>query len=151
MQARAVPNLKYIQANANALPFTDAVFDAVVMADVLEHLPRLQAALNEAARVLKTGGSVLVCGTAMMQKLRIVGMTFGVSDGRSLTRPLRDARRFPSTQRYSVPGATRTTLGFEICPSFKGHFLPTLALRFATCSSLYGGVSQEDLAVGAGG
>jgi hypothetical protein len=31
-----------------------------------------------------------------MQKLRIV--TCGISGGRSLTRPFRDARRFPSTQ-----------------------------------------------------
>jgi hypothetical protein len=58
---------------------------------------------------------------AAMKKLRIV--TLGVSGGRSLTRPLRDARRFPSTFWYPVLGATRTTLGFGICPSFKGHFL----------------------------
>jgi hypothetical protein len=37
--------------------------------------------------------------------------------------PLRDAHRFPSTRWYPLPGATRTTLGFGICPSFKGHFL----------------------------
>ena len=55
------------------------------------------------------------------KKWRIVAL--GVSAGGSLTRPLRDTRRFPSTRWYSVPGATRTTLGFEICPSFKGHFL----------------------------
>jgi hypothetical protein len=45
---------------------------------------------------------------------------FRVGD-RSLTRPFRDARRFPSTRWYPVPGATRTTLGFGICPSFKDH------------------------------
>jgi hypothetical protein len=37
--------------------------------------------------------------------------------------PLRDARRFPSTRWYPVPGATRTKLGFGICPSFKDHLL----------------------------
>jgi hypothetical protein len=30
---------------------------------------------------------------------------------RSLARPFRDARRFPSTRWWPVPGATRTTLG----------------------------------------
>jgi hypothetical protein len=50
-----------------------------------------------------------------MQKLRIV--TSGISGGRSLTGPLRDARRFPSTRWYPVPRATRTTVGFGICPS----------------------------------
>ena len=33
------------------------------------------------------------------------------------------SRRFPTTRRYFVPGATRTTLGFGICPSFKERFL----------------------------
>jgi hypothetical protein len=45
-----------------------------------------------------------------MQKLRIV--TLGISGARSLTGPLRDDRRFPSTRWYPVPGATRTTLEF---------------------------------------
>jgi hypothetical protein len=52
-----------------------------------------------------------------MHKLRIV--TVGISGGRSLTGPLRDARRFPSTRLYPVPGATRTPRG----PSFKDHIL----------------------------
>jgi hypothetical protein len=56
-----------------------------------------------------------------MKKLRIV--TIGISGGGSLTRPLRDARRFSSTRWYSVPGATRATLGFGIRLSFKRHFL----------------------------
>jgi hypothetical protein len=46
-----------------------------------------------------------------------------ISGGGSLTRPFRDARRFPSTRWYLVPGATRPTLGFGICPSSKGHSL----------------------------
>jgi hypothetical protein len=47
--------------------------------------------------------------------------------------------RIPSTRWYPVPGATRTTLGFGMCPSFKDHSLPrrpTLESRFATFSSL---------------
>jgi hypothetical protein len=50
-------------------------------------------------------------------------VTLGISGGRSLTGPLRDARRFPSTRWYPVPRVTRTTLRFGICPSFKGHSL----------------------------
>jgi hypothetical protein len=37
------------------------------------------------------------------KELRIV--TFGISGGRSLTGPFRDARRFPSTRWYPVPEA----------------------------------------------
>jgi hypothetical protein len=55
------------------------------------------------------------------RKLRIVTL---VVSGRSLTRPLHDAPPIPLyTTVPGVPGATRTTLGFGICPSFKGYFL----------------------------
>jgi hypothetical protein len=60
---------------------------------------------------------------------------------RSLTRPFRDARRFPSIRWYPVPEATRTTLGFWICPSFKDHSLSRRAKPYNNdsrlCSSLY--------------
>lgn len=39
-----------------ALPFADDAFDAVIMAEVLEHLPYPQIALGEIARVLRPGG-----------------------------------------------------------------------------------------------
>jgi hypothetical protein len=62
-----------------------------------------------------------LCTTAM-NKLRIV--TKGVSGESSLTGAFRDARRFRSTRWYhSVPRATRTPLGFGMCPSFKDHSL----------------------------
>ena len=63
-------------------------------------------------------------GTAM-QKLRIV--TVGISDGRSLTRPFRDARSFLSPRLWPVLTWTRTPRKFGVCPSFKDHFLPPRA------------------------
>jgi hypothetical protein len=69
-----------------------------------------------------------------MHKLRIE--LFGISGGRSLTRPFRDARRFLSPELYPVLTCTRTPRTFGICPSFKGLFsvapCQTLALRFAS-------------------
>jgi 2-polyprenyl-6-hydroxyphenyl methylase/3-demethylubiquinone-9 3-methyltransferase len=47
------------QGRLERLPFADAGFDAVVAADVLEHLPDLPAAVAELARVLRPGGSFL--------------------------------------------------------------------------------------------
>lgn len=43
-------------ADAHALPFPDASFDAVICSEVLEHLPVYEDALGEIARVLKPGG-----------------------------------------------------------------------------------------------
>jgi 2-polyprenyl-6-hydroxyphenyl methylase/3-demethylubiquinone-9 3-methyltransferase len=45
------------QGRLERLPFADGAFDAVVAADVLEHLPDLPAAVAELARVLAPGGS----------------------------------------------------------------------------------------------
>jgi 2-polyprenyl-6-hydroxyphenyl methylase/3-demethylubiquinone-9 3-methyltransferase len=47
------------QGRLERLPFAAASFDAVVAADVLEHLPDLPAAVAELARVLAPGGSFL--------------------------------------------------------------------------------------------
>jgi 2-polyprenyl-6-hydroxyphenyl methylase / 3-demethylubiquinone-9 3-methyltransferase len=45
------------QGRLERLPFAGGAFDAVVAADVLEHLPDLPAAVAELARVLAPGGS----------------------------------------------------------------------------------------------
>jgi hypothetical protein len=75
------------------------------------------------ARVLPgaAGAATAAAQQRCKQELRIV--TRGVSGGRSLTRPLRDARRFHSTRWYLVPGATRTPRKFGICLSSKDHSL----------------------------
>jgi hypothetical protein len=56
---------------------------------------------------------------AAMQQLRIVTLRFRVGD--ELTRPFRDARRFPSTRLYLVPRGYTHDVG--VCPSFKDHSL----------------------------
>jgi SAM-dependent methyltransferase len=42
------------------LPFADQSFDVVVLVEVLEHLPSHERVLREAARVLRTGGHLLI-------------------------------------------------------------------------------------------
>jgi 2-polyprenyl-6-hydroxyphenyl methylase/3-demethylubiquinone-9 3-methyltransferase len=85
------------QGRLERLPFADASFDAVVAADVLEHLPDLPAAVTELARVLAPGGSFLfdtinrtpwawfVAVFGLEQVLRIVPR--GTHDWRLFIRP----------------------------------------------------------------
>ncbi|MGD0374261.1 MAG: class I SAM-dependent methyltransferase [Streptosporangiaceae bacterium] len=45
-----------VAGDATAIPFPDGSFDRVIAAEVLEHIPADQAAINELARVLRPGG-----------------------------------------------------------------------------------------------
>ncbi|MFL5794666.1 MAG: methyltransferase domain-containing protein [Actinomycetota bacterium] len=53
---RSIGSFRPVQGRLERLPFADGSFDAVVAADVLEHLPDLPAAVAELARVLAPGG-----------------------------------------------------------------------------------------------
>jgi 2-polyprenyl-6-hydroxyphenyl methylase / 3-demethylubiquinone-9 3-methyltransferase len=56
---RSVGSFHPAQGRLERLPFAGGTFDAVVAADVLEHLPDLPAAVAELARVLAPGGSLV--------------------------------------------------------------------------------------------
>ena len=49
-------NIKFINANAENLPFENNFFDWVIAIHILEHLPNLPFAINEVSRVLKSSG-----------------------------------------------------------------------------------------------
>jgi SAM-dependent methyltransferase len=49
-----------VRADAYRLPFDDGVFDAVIAAEILEHLPDDHTAIAEVVRVLRPGGHVAV-------------------------------------------------------------------------------------------
>ena len=49
----------FVAANAEALPFPDAQFDAYTIAFGIRNVPRIEKALGEAFRVLKRGGRFL--------------------------------------------------------------------------------------------
>ena len=49
-----------VSGDATAMPFPDGSFDKVIAAEVLEHIPADQAAMDEIARVLRPGGLAAV-------------------------------------------------------------------------------------------
>ncbi|MDB5522496.1 MAG: ubiquinone/menaquinone biosynthesis methyltransferase family protein, partial [Rhizobium sp.] len=55
-----MPNLAFVEANAEELPFEDRSFDAYTIAFGIRNVPRIDVALSEAYRVLKRGGRLLV-------------------------------------------------------------------------------------------
>ena len=55
-----VGNVKFVQANAEALPFPDDTFDCITIAFGLRNVTNKDAALASMYRVLKPGGRLLV-------------------------------------------------------------------------------------------
>ena len=58
--APAEARLSWVQADAQALPFADGTFDAVIIGFGLRNLPDVAVALRELARVAAPGGRVVV-------------------------------------------------------------------------------------------
>lgn len=52
--------VQVVRGDAQRLPLADAVADVVVAGEVLEHVPDLAAAVGEACRVLRPGGTLVV-------------------------------------------------------------------------------------------
>ncbi len=55
-----IGNIEYVQANAEALPFEDNLFDCVTIAFGLRNVTDKEAALRSIFRVLKPGGRLLI-------------------------------------------------------------------------------------------
>jgi ubiquinone/menaquinone biosynthesis C-methylase UbiE len=60
---RGIENVHFVQGDAEAIPFADASFDAVVSRYSAHHFPHPERALGEIARVLRPGGTFLVVDT----------------------------------------------------------------------------------------
>jgi demethylmenaquinone methyltransferase/2-methoxy-6-polyprenyl-1,4-benzoquinol methylase len=56
---RGISRVDFVDGNAESLPFPDGSFDAYTIAFGIRNVPRIEAALAEAHRVLKPGGRFL--------------------------------------------------------------------------------------------
>jgi ubiquinone/menaquinone biosynthesis C-methylase UbiE len=78
-QLRSIPVAKVVKCDAQNLPFKDGEFDVVIASHMLYHLDDPQKALNEFARVLNPGGSVLISlgGKTSNKELNALGRAIG--------------------------------------------------------------------------
>lgn len=60
MNLKAVHNGSFVTADAECLPFREGVFDTVIYSEVLEHLRNDVKAIEESARILRKGGSLIL-------------------------------------------------------------------------------------------
>lgn len=109
----------FVEANAEELPFADKSFDAYTIAFGIRNVPRIQQALNEAFRVLKRGGRILVLEFSQVDVPGFDAVYRGFSDavippmGRAVTgdaQPyqylVESIRKFPDPARFDSMLAT---------------------------------------------
>lgn len=92
----AVParqNILYEQADLQKLPYADHIFDLVIANMMLYHVPDLDKALGEAARVLKPDGR-LICATSGENSVGSwLVETLGAGDARKLSFTLQNGEK----------------------------------------------------------
>jgi SAM-dependent methyltransferase len=108
LAARNHPAVDVRQGDAEALPFGDATFDAVVCAFGLGHFPRPEVAASELARVLVAGGRLAVSWWDLPRS-RING-TFLDAVASAGVPPPPGVPPGPPVTRFSDEGALRALL-----------------------------------------
>jgi SAM-dependent methyltransferase len=60
VRAEGIPNVRFLRASGEALPFPDKSFDAVLLNEVLEHVSDEEKTLRGVFRVLRPGGHIVI-------------------------------------------------------------------------------------------
>jgi SAM-dependent methyltransferase len=105
---RKYPGIEFQVGNAEALPFPDGSFDAVVMNFGMLHLGQPDQALVEAHRVLRSGGRLAFTVWAKPEETVGFDITFhAIHTHGAMNVPLPQG---PPFFRFSDPGESRRTL-----------------------------------------
>jgi 2-polyprenyl-6-hydroxyphenyl methylase / 3-demethylubiquinone-9 3-methyltransferase len=109
-----------VRADALALPFGDETFDVVVAGEVLEHVPDLDAAVIEACRVLRPGGTLVIDTIAATRWGRFLSITVGERIPAGPPRLLHDPALFVDRDRLrsiaAGQGVVLTLNGLRLHP-----------------------------------
>jgi SAM-dependent methyltransferase len=100
-----------IRGDAHHLPFPDGAFDLVIASEILEHIPDDRAAIAEAVRVLRPGGTLAVtvprwwperiCWALSEQYHTVEGGHIRIYRRRELWQRLRAADAVPTGSHYA--------------------------------------------------
>jgi ubiquinone/menaquinone biosynthesis C-methylase UbiE len=156
--ARSIePKFEVVEADAQALPFPEESFDAVVMSYGLLHLPEPERGVAEAFRVLRPGGRFAFTVWATPDRARGLGMV--IEAIRDHGNPKVSVPPGPPFFRFSDPDESRRVLidaGFEtpevstieqtwIVPSVRA-MLTALEESTVRTRALLRGQTKEELA-----
>ncbi len=121
--------------DAQALPFADASFDNIVMFDVLHHVERPRRFFEEARRVLRPGGRVVLMEPAITPVSRIFYTHFHPEPVVMADDPLTDAPPSPDRDPYDANQAIPTLLFRR--PSAFDKLFPDLHVKRSRLLSLF--------------
>jgi 2-polyprenyl-6-hydroxyphenyl methylase/3-demethylubiquinone-9 3-methyltransferase len=77
LRLAAEHGVRPVRGDAQRLPLADGVADAVSAGEILEHVPDLRAAVGEACRVLRPGGTLVLDTIAATRVAKLVTVTIG--------------------------------------------------------------------------
>jgi demethylmenaquinone methyltransferase/2-methoxy-6-polyprenyl-1,4-benzoquinol methylase len=127
--------VRWLEADAMAMPFDDRSFDAVTIGFGLRNLPDTDAALHEMARVLRPGGRLVVLEIAEPPRglARLLFLTWFRRIvpflGRLAGQPVAYAYLPDSLRRYPRPDDVAARMGAAGLEAVRWRWLPT---RLAT-------------------
>ena len=117
-------------AAAEDLPFADASFDVIVLNEVIEHVRDDRATLNEACRVLRPGGSIVIYAPNRLYPFETHGVYLGkryifgnIPLVNWLPDPMRQ-RLVPHARAYLGGDMRRLIRGLPVKPVVMGYVYP---------------------------
>jgi SAM-dependent methyltransferase len=97
---RRHPEIRFLQGDAEELPFAEGSFDALVSNFTINHLPRPERAIREFGRVVAARGRIALSAWDLPERNRFLGILVDAARDCGVTRP-REAPAGPDPNRFA--------------------------------------------------